>query len=466
MAKKKQNYSKISQVGPLFIIEGGLIFKHPFKTAPLKGFNEGGQFKNSEVFLQSITDMASTWFEKFPKCCDSHKEIGELPDFKRKDYEYIPQQILNNVKYFAFALESFIDKDNGMNEIKDYLDYLIESFGRPNIGGHIFDTIIKYFIENTSIDNKEFSDDERLDLLAHLEPIKPPIDLEERELTLLYSTFQKWLEHMPNISEFKKLKNRLTGKVPMDIFMLESKHNKYLGMSSSRSRSRNELLEFLTNMTNHILSLSRTEITKENYTSDKLLLTAEQKLKISQSKLLQNHSELEISYLDLVEKWLSNEIEFYKVLSQIIQEKESSKLINNVLEVKSNVNDVLSKIDELQIEITSLCNSNKILNWLKIYLPSDSFRELMKEIESLDENNEKGKEVLDSLISKMQLSRISGLEIKNIKDKMNRPDISVKHKLKLTIPLFFFVKYEGEIELSDKKKLPKSFKDLKKLFIE
>lgn len=461
--KKKQNYSQISQIGPLFKIEGGLIFKHPFKTAPLKGFNEGDQFKNSEAFLQSITDMASNWFESFPECCNSHREIGKLSNFKKKDYEYIPLQILNNTKYFAFALESFIDQDSGMNEIKDYLDYLIESFGRPNIGGHIFDTAIKHFIENTSIDNKEFSDDERLELLEHLEPIKPPVDLEERELTLLYSTFQKWLKYMPSIGEFQKLKNRLTGKIPMNIFMIEPRYNKYLGMSSFRSRSRNELLKLLMNMTNEILSLSRIEITKENYTSDKLLLTAEEKLKISQSKLLQNHTDLEISYLDLIEKWLSYQIEFYKVVSQVIQEKESSELTNNVLKVKSSVSDALSKIDELQIEITSLCNSSKILNWLKIYLPSDSFRELMKEIESLDENNEKGKEVLDSLISKMQLSRISGLEIK---DKMDRPDISVKHKLKLTIPLFFFVKYEGEIELSDKKKFPKSFKDLKKLFIE
>jgi len=464
--KKKQNYSKISKVGPLFKIEGGLIFKHPFKTAPLKGFNEENVFKRSEVFLQSITDMALSWFENFPKCCESHREIGKLPNFKKKDYEYIPLQILNNTKYFAHALEFFIDQDNGMNEIKDYLDYLIESFGRPNIGGHIFDFVIKHFIENTSLDNKKFSDDEKLELLTHLEPTKPPMDSEERELTLLYSTFQKWLKHMPNIGEFKKLKSKLTGKIPMNIFMIEPRHNKYLGMSSFRSRSKNELLEFLMNMTNHILNLSRTEIIEENYTSDKLLLTAEEKLKISQSKLLQNHEDLEISYLDLVEKWLSNEIEFYKVLSQVIQEKESSKLTNNVLEIKSNVNDVFSKIDNLQIEITSLCNSNKILTWLKVYLPSDSFRELMKEIENLVKNDKKGKEVLDSLISKMQLSRMDGLQIKGIKDKMNRPDISVKHKLKLAIPLFFFVKYEGEIELSDKKKLPKSFKDLKKLFIE
>lgn len=467
MDKKKPNYSKISKTGPLFKLEEGLIFQHPFKSFPLEGFDEENAFRNSEPFLKSISDMASNWFDKFPDCCDTHREVEQLGNFKKKDFEYIPSQILNNVKYFAHALETFIGEENGMNEIKDYLDYLVESFGRPYIGGHIFERVVKHFIENGTIDNKDFTDDQRLEILEYLEPAKPPKDLEERDLDLLYSTFQKWLEAMPNIGRFKELKNKLTGKIPLNIFLVEPKFNKYLGLSSFRTRSKSELLEFLVKMTNDILNLSRIEIKKENYDKDKLILAAEERLRVKQEKLLQaGHVDLEINYFELVENWLSIVVEFYQVLNQSIAESKSSKLLENVVEVKTNVNDMLSKMDDFQIEISSLCSSNKLLYWLKIYLPKNSFKQLIDEIENRDEDDEESNKILDTLISKLQSRGINDIKINGLKKKANRPDIAIKHKLKLTIPLFLFTKYEGEIELSDKQKLPKSFRELKELLIE
>ena len=127
MKEKNSKYSQISKIGPMFKIEGGLIFKPPFQSSPLNGYNSENAFRNSEPFLNSISNIAYDWFEKFPDCCDTHREIAQLGDFDKKKFEYIPSQIIDNVKYFAYSLEIFIGEENGMNEIKDYLDYLIES---------------------------------------------------------------------------------------------------------------------------------------------------------------------------------------------------------------------------------------------------------------------------------------------------------------------------------------------------
>jgi len=199
-----------------------VIFKHPFKSYPLKGFDSDNAFRNSEPFLKSISEMASNWFNRFPDCCDTHREIEQLGNFNKKDFEYIPSQILNNVKYFAYALETFSDSENGMSEIKDYLDYLIESFGRPSIGGHIFESAVKHFIENGTIEKKVFTDDQRLELLEHLEPTEPSIDIADRDIGILYLTFQKWIEAMPNLGRFKELKSQLKGKIPMNIFIVST----------------------------------------------------------------------------------------------------------------------------------------------------------------------------------------------------------------------------------------------------
>lgn len=458
MKEEDSKYSKISKIGPMFKIEGGLIFKHPFESYALKGYDSNNAFRDSEPFLNSISSMASNWFEKFPDCCDTHRKVAQLGNFDKKEFDFIPSQILNNVKYFAHALETFLGEENGMDEIKDYLDYLIESFGRPDIGGHLFDRIVKHFIENGTVDNKEFTDDQRLELLTHLEPINPPPDLDERDLDSLYTTFQKWLEAMPNVGRFKELKERLKGKIPMNIFLIEPKYNKYLGLSSFKTRSRDELLKFLVKMTNDILILSKVEIKKENYDKDKLIVAAEERLRIKQDKLLESgNSDLEVSYLNLVENWLSMVIEFYQVISQAIEESNSKQLT-------TNINDVLSKLDDLNVEIGSLCNSNKILKWLKSYLPDKSFEELIEELDKL--NKDEGKKVVDSMIDKLQTCGVDDFKLDAVVKKINNPEIAVKHKLKLSIPLFLFTKYEGEIELSDKQKLPRNFNELKELLIQ
>jgi hypothetical protein len=458
MKEESSKYSKISKVGPMFKIEGGLIFKHPFQSYALKGYDSEIAFRDSEPFLNSISSMASNWFEKFPYCCDTHREIAQLGNFDKTKFEFIPSQILNNIKYFAYCLETFIGEENGMDEIKDYLDYLIESFGRPSVGGHLFERIVKHFIENGTVDNKEFTDDKRLELLTHLEPTNPPSDLDERALDSLYTAFQKWLDAMPNVGKFKELKERLKGKIPLNIFFIEPKHNKYLGLSSFKTRSRNELLKFLVNMTNDILNLSKVEIKKENYDNDKLIIAAEERLRIKQDILLESgNSDLETSYLNLVEKWLSIVIEFYQVISQAIEETNSKHL-------SRNINDVLSKLDALQVEIASLCNSNRIFYWLKNYLPDKSFEELINELDKL--KKEEGKVVLDSMVNKLQTSGIDDFKLEALTKKINNPEIAIKHKLKLSIPLFLFIKYEGEIELCDKQKLPRNFKELKELLIE
>ena len=303
MKELNSKYYKIGKLGPMLKNEGGLIFKKPFHTYALIDYDSKNVFRDSAPFLKSISELASNWFEKFPDCCETHREIAQLANFDKRRFEFIPSQILNNLKYFSHALESFIGEENGMDVIKDYLDYLVESFGRPDIGGHLFERIVKHYIENGKVDNIEFGDDQRLELLTHLEPIDYIHNLDKRNLDSFYTTFQKWLEAMPNVGQFKELKARLKGKYPMQIFLIESKYNKFLGSYSLTARSRDELLKFLIIMTNDVLNLSKVEIEKENSYKDILIVSAEKFLRIKQDKLFKcGNSDFKISYLNLTLK--------------------------------------------------------------------------------------------------------------------------------------------------------------------
>jgi hypothetical protein len=455
MSEKKSKYSTISKIGPVFKIEGGIIFLHPFKSSPLKGFDSDKLFQNSELFLNSIEESANKWFQEFPECCDDHKQLSEMGNFDKKKFDFIPNQILNNVKYFVYAIDTFIDKEGGINEIRDYLDYLTQSLGSPNFGGHIFESNVKHFIENGSLTDKDFNDDQRIELLQLFEPEISPIDIEERDFASLYTIFQNWIDAIPNIGQFKELKSKFNGKVPMDIFAMESKTNKYLDRITFKTRSKNELLEFLINLTNDILKISRNEVKKENYNKNEIITIAEERLKIKQNILLnKTTNELESNYLDLIEKWLSMVIEFYQVVNQSIQE-------TNIESVSSNLINTITKIDEIKMELSSICNSENVLNWISNQYPKSSVDSLINDLENLNPNDEIM--VLNALLKLIKSKENSDINLEKVEEKINDPDISIKHKIKVSIPIFLFTKYESELELSAKQKMPKSIKELKEL---
>ncbi|MCB0841577.1 MAG: hypothetical protein KDD99_33130, partial [Bacteroidetes bacterium] len=54
-------------------------------------------------------------------------------------------------------------------------------------------------------------------------------------------------------------------------------------------------------------------------------------------------------------------------------------------------------------------------------------------------------------------------KMESLKEKVQNSDLNIKYKLKISIPLFLFTKYESEIELTDKIKLPFSLKELSKI---
>jgi hypothetical protein len=457
--------SIIRKVGPLYVVEGGDFFISPFLSRPLVGYDKDKVLLDEKPFISSIETLAANWYEKFPECCDTHKKLRKFSDFNKSNYDFIPGQIVDNIKFFAYAIELFIENEDWFGNLTDYMDYLIDSLGKPEVGGHIFRPALTGLIEGVKIEGKDFTDDQRIDLLQHLEP-KNIIQKSDDDLEVLYKTFQKWVDLIPNFGRFKEMKQQLTGKIPLNIFLAEHQTNRFTGLTKSKFRNQEELLDFLNNMTNEIIVLSKEEFSIKAYDKSHLVIAAEEKLRVSHERFFnKKNSKSEINYLEAIEFWLSIIIEYYQVLNQAIDESKTNKLIDDISEVKNNVNDILSKIDELQIEIAALCNSDRILNWLKVYLNEGSFKKLMEEIDKLDDENQSNKELLDILTSNLLSKGTAEYKIDEIKKKVDSSDLSIKHKLKFSIPLFLFTSYESEIELSDKQKLPKSLKELRALVL-
>ena len=78
--------SKISKIGPLWKIEGGDIFLHPFKSYPLNEFNPDLSLKADTPLLLQVKEWANNWYDKFPDCCSTHQKFKSLPKFSKKNF--------------------------------------------------------------------------------------------------------------------------------------------------------------------------------------------------------------------------------------------------------------------------------------------------------------------------------------------------------------------------------------------
>lgn len=460
--------SRINKIGPLWKIDGGDIFLSPFETSPLlEGYSPDKALKPDTPLLVQIKERADKWYKTFPECCDTHKKLKVLPSFNKEDYSYIPDQIVENLKYFSYSLEYFFGSDNWLEKVTEYLDYLTKSFGSPEIGGYLFDMAVKVLIENIKLENGEMSDDDRLFLLEYFEPPPPDNFFEDRDLDVLYLTFQKWLEAMPNIGQFKLYKDKITGKIPMNLFAFEMKYNKYLQTPYMKMRSKKELLELLLKLTEqHLKDLSKQiQAKKIIVIKDKhdLIMAADQRLKLEHSRLFKSdHVEEEIEYLSLIEQWFSAIIKYYKTVSSYLAE-DLSEIKAKINKIDDTTTDILSNTDIIRLEFASILKTNKPREWVDRFLGDDYFEKLEDEIEKGIVSKEELLKISSQLQSFFANLENDNIELGKLNEQLDKGDVSVKHKIKLGIPLFLFTKYEAEIELSAKDQIPLTIKGIMKL---
>ena len=450
----------------MHIISGGDIILSPSKVYPLKGYDQAKYYDNRGDFFKNVESKINEWYSEFPECCEAHKRLKTFGDFKKENYDPIPKQIEHSLSYLLHVIDLFIDKETWYVDITDYIDYLDWSLGSPKIGGHLLESIAKYIIENFEF-SKPISDDKRLELLLYFEPSKRPDDYQERELDVLYEAFQLWLEHLPSIGLFENLKKRMVGKIPMNLFMVQPRANKYTGMVMSKMKSKSELYLSLTQLMNSMCKTINETLIKENNISENkisLIKAAEEKLRIESEILFDNSlTTQQLNYCEVITKWLNMLVEYYKVFSLNEINFEQQKNTKAILELQSTSEDLINQSELFNAEMLGLC-SKSLKN--SIY-----YEKIQKDLQSLlisvNEYGSSSNEIenMFKLIYDKLDEKLGRKNEAILFEKLDSPDFSVKHKLKLSIPIFIGLKYEGEISLGKTDKLPSSFSELKRLLV-
>lgn len=209
-------------------------------------------------------------------------------------------------------------------------------------------------------------------------------------------------------------------------------------------------------------------------------------LHVSDFEWLTSNKQITKLWIDLMDNQM---IDFSKILinqDNIHEWRYSSpkvelEILNIGLDRK---NDIYKKLDSIKQDTIRIQNIQNIIQSMQTELEDLAFlikyfseeqavsiKNMFEELEELDSkllkidwDNELLNSKLNDISSDLSFADFSEKEKLKIKETLNRSDITVKHKLKFMIPLFF-LKYEGEIELGNKQKFPTNLKELKNLFL-
>jgi len=303
-------------------IPGSDIWDLGYSIKPHHDYIKPEEFPNCCEYHKDILSKLNSWFNNFPNCCDNHKVLLKKNWFKKELYNDIPNKVISSISYTNSFINCSIEKDDWYKEITDYIDYAIESFGTPNIGGERFFSILQSWVKN-SLKLSEDIEWKRNQLLDFFESKTQIIDKKNTNLNLLNSTFQNWIKFIPEIPVFNSLKIAYKGKLPMNLFLYDGEYNRFTGLTKFKGRTQSELVEILVNHTKKILSqLTSDNVYKSLNISEKEkyeIQIATEKHKLEQLLLLESFSKNELKYIKILKKWLKNEKSFINELKPIFE---------------------------------------------------------------------------------------------------------------------------------------------------
>ncbi len=142
-------------------------------------------------------------------------------------------------------------------------------------------------------------------------------------------------------------------------------------------------------------------------------------------------------------------------------------LLKEIKSIKVDTREIKRGIHKLRNELGKLSFIVKTFTETQTESIEKIFEELYlidNRLINRDWNTSIFQESLTEIVNKLDKTSLSEKEASKVKEELNRSDITVKHKLKFVIPLIF-LKYEGEMELSNKQKFPRTWAEWKRFFI-
>ncbi|MFC7773316.1 hypothetical protein [Flavobacterium sp. GCM10027622] len=333
---------EIDICGSKFITLEGGAYQLPYDVKPAEGEHNystcEGCRKKRQKLIKEIKRA-----NKFPLCCDGHKKLHLLEQFKQSDFLGLEGSIADKIIYTAQFIINNLDNDDWFEDFQNYFEYVIESFGCfPNGYGSPYQISNYYSFVVDSIENKKkllssskITNDEinvRLDkILEHIHnafvPTNQSPSKNNKDFNLLLATYNKWYKTFPfELSYFQPLQKKYSKTLPL--INGEIKYNKYTGLTTASLHSKESLTQFLVELTKAIITnINGLKLYEKGLLNDIQKVQLELVLSNRELELSEINSNKEIdskTYIKTLKNWFKSEKKFITEITPLLKTNKSS----------------------------------------------------------------------------------------------------------------------------------------------
>ncbi|AEA42601.1 hypothetical protein [Fluviicola taffensis] len=300
---------------PLFKLSYGEFHIHAHGVNPPKDWEPPKGFPFCCPFHQETVKVSEEYVAKFPLCCNEHKQLAKRLGFKNSQFKYLKTKIINQLSYTEFLIENNIKNLDWYEDITDYIEFNLHSFGSPPIGQHIYFRRIEGQIKRNSF---KMPLAKQKKLVSYINQIQSPKKkYQSADLNALVDIYNKWFNSFPfELTFLVNLKNHFSKQLPIVKEILRT--NRYSGQTAFVTHTEESMVELLIGLTNQILKLINTkELIQKGHISDieatRFELVCQERV-IKSKKLFEDYTNQEREYLATIKQWLTDEKEFFNDL--------------------------------------------------------------------------------------------------------------------------------------------------------
>lgn len=280
--------------------------------------------------------------KNFPNCCEWHKKLPNLKEFKISDFLALEESIAEKILFVYHHVLNHIENDDYFTDFTNYYEYVNESFGSfPNNYGSPFQigNFQTFLIDrikrlkgkiNPEAISKDEIDNRLVKIINYIDNSFKPVDeiRNDFDFKLLLDTYDKWYRTFPfDLSYFQHLKEKFSKTIP--ILKEQPIYNKYTGLSKTKIKSKEEFAKFLIDLTKRIITningLKLYETGKlssiENIKLELILRNRE--LELNELKSLDSSDET--GYIKYLKFWFGTEKKFIDEITPLLKTDISDK---------------------------------------------------------------------------------------------------------------------------------------------
>ncbi len=274
-------------------------------------------------FHQEVFNEASRWFEVFPNCCPKHREFLKIERFDKSKFSYMPEKIVIMLSQTEHLICQEIDKPDWEKSITGYIDYNFICFKSYAIGLNIYLKNLEQYICNSVELIPVYKADKLVEYLKYVEKY---YQLSE-DYNYKYPLLKRWSEEFP--FETSYFKSDIWKAEEMTILLPLDTNTKKLKYESLRySLNKEKVLKSLESITSFMISsinIKDKDLLSNSDKNEFELLNEKRKLKLKYSY---NSANNKPDYINLIEEWLKDEIEYYQQIKPLIKKMNPQELLS------------------------------------------------------------------------------------------------------------------------------------------